>query len=197
MLGHKLKITIDGDGVQSTLICPDNGSCPGATICTSCWRDTNDPEQPDACPECPSGDGECWLKGWADNEDMIHEGYCGGTFVVDIDAGWNHDVPEITIVEPGAVPGAESRHLMAEPEEVPMGLMAAVERRDLAFEEAQHAWNEVVAAIGDPDEAGLPFAIGFARVQMESLAKANIILRQRRADHAPAPALTGKREPDA
>jgi hypothetical protein len=77
---HQVKLTFGAPWGHPELICPGEGC------------------QPD--PEAASK--ECWLKGWADNEDLTE--YLEGEVTVQVDAEWDaeHEFPLVKIVDPAA-----------------------------------------------------------------------------------------------
>jgi hypothetical protein len=108
---HLLKITLDDGAVVSELICPESGCEP---------VDGEGPPAP------------CWLRTWAENEDLAANYVLGravlGTFA--IDATWKADAPDIKFVAPASSPSGvrdllltAARHLRTLP--------AQPERRDV------------------------------------------------------------------
>lgn len=90
---HRVVITFD-DGIQAKLICPESGCVP-VTICSYCNRNIEQTDE--RCPQCPSGEGECWLKMWADADDLLEYTF-GGSVTVPIEFEWDGDGPSITVV---------------------------------------------------------------------------------------------------
>lgn len=65
---HRIVLSIDDGCAYAQLVCPPSG-CETAHGCSECGRDLSD-ETAERCYDCPPDTDECWLKTWADNEDL-------------------------------------------------------------------------------------------------------------------------------
>ena len=97
MAEHLLKLTLDGDTFSSELICV--GKCVPVTQCTACGRSVVGDDEAEPCHDCPTKEDPCWLRTWADNEDLtdyvedLHE---LGTWPIEV--GWE-DAPSIRLLD--------------------------------------------------------------------------------------------------
>lgn len=99
---HRLELTLDVNGVTSKLVCPPTG-CEPVEQCSECGRRRGDKEN-EPCSVCtPDTEGECWLRTWAEAEELTDHLHDDTRLVVTvpIEAEFDGEGPIVSFPEDG------------------------------------------------------------------------------------------------